>query len=326
MFLTGDSLSPAMTAGEERMETPGDVAVMLRLAELGWGSKRIAFELGCSRTTVKRYLRQGGWASYRGRGRPSALAGLEGWLAERFRQHRGNADVVRQELAREHGVRVSLRTVERAVADLRRDLLAEARACVRFERHPADSCRSTSARPWCRSPASGYESTCSWRLSDARVAASWRRSATSGNRLGSRAWNGRSATLAGCRARSCSTMPSRSSFATMLTREVVFNERLHAFARYWGSRPRACAPYRARTKGKDENGVGYVKKNAIAGRRFACWAALEAHLVWWMREVADQRIHGTIGEPPIERFRREEAEALASLMGRPPFRQVREVV
>ena len=112
MFRIGDSLSPAMTAGEERMETPEDVAVMLRLAELGWGSKRIAGKLGCSRTTVKRYLRQGGWASYRGRGRPSALAGLEGWLAERFRQHRGNADVVRQELDREHGVRVSLRTVE----------------------------------------------------------------------------------------------------------------------------------------------------------------------------------------------------------------------
>ena len=27
-----------------------------------------------------------------------------------------------------------------------------------------------------------------------------------------------------------------------------------------------CAPYRARTKGKTENGVGYVKKNAIAGQ------------------------------------------------------------
>ena len=50
------------------------------------------------------------------------------------------------------------------------------------------------------------------------------------------------------------------------TREVEFNARLHAFARHWGFRPRACAPYRARTKGKDERGVGYVKKNAIAGR------------------------------------------------------------
>ena len=63
------------------------------------------------------------------------------------------------------------------------------------------------------------------------------------------------------------------------TREVRFNERLHAFARYWGVRARACAPYRARTKGKDERGVGYVKRNAIAGRRFESWAALEAHLV-----------------------------------------------
>ena len=51
-----------------------------------------------------------------------------------------------------------------------------------------------------------------------------------------------------------------------------------AFARYWGFRPRACAPYRARTKGKDERGVGYVKRNAIAGHGFDSWAALEAHL------------------------------------------------
>ena len=107
---------------------------------------------------------------------------------------------------------------------------------------------------------------------------------------------------------------------------MVFNERLHAFARYWGVRPRACAPYRARTKGKDERGVGYVKRNAIAGRSFASWAALEAHLAWWMREVADLRIHGTTGEPPIARFERDEATALRPLDGRPPFRQVRELV
>ena len=38
------------------------------------------------------------------------------------------------------------------------------------------------------------------------------------------------------------------------------------------------ALYRAHTKGKDERGVGYVKRNAIAGHVFASWAALEAHL------------------------------------------------
>ncbi len=109
------------------------------------------------------------------------------------------------------------------------------------------------------------------------------------------------------------------------THEVAFNDRLHAFARYWGVRPVACAPYRARTKGKDERGVGYVKGNAIAGRSFASWSALEAHLAWWMRDVADARVHGTTGEVPAERFAREEQQALRPLDGRPPFRQMREL-
>ena len=37
------------------------------------------------------------------------------------------------------------------------------------------------------------------------------------------------------------------------TREVKFNDRFHAFCRYWGVTPRACAPYRARPR-KDERG------------------------------------------------------------------------
>ena len=68
-----------------------------------------------------------------------------------------------------------------------------------------------------------------------------------------------------------------------------------------------------------------MKRNAIAGHRFESWAALEAHLSWWMREIADVRDHGTTEEPPIERFRRAEAAALRPLDGRPPFRQVREL-
>jgi hypothetical protein len=111
-----------------------------------------------------------------------------------------------------------------------------------------------------------------------------------------------------------------------MTREVEFNARLHAFARHWQFRPRACAPYRARTKGKDERGVGYVKKNAIAGRQFASWSAFEAHLDAWTREIADQRVHGTTGEVPIERFRRTEARVLRSVVGIAPFSASRELV
>jgi Integrase core domain len=110
-----------------------------------------------------------------------------------------------------------------------------------------------------------------------------------------------------------------------VTREVRFNARLHAFARYWGFTPRACAPYRARTKGKDERGVGYVKRNAIAGRRFESWAAFEAHLDRWTREVADQRVHGTTGVAPAERFA-QEAGVLRPLGARAPFGQLRDLV
>jgi hypothetical protein len=41
-------------------------------------------------------------------------------LAKPIRQHRGNCDVVRQDLMREHGLLVSLRTLERAAAPRRR--------------------------------------------------------------------------------------------------------------------------------------------------------------------------------------------------------------
>ena len=110
-----------------------------------------------------------------------------------------------------------------------------------------------------------------------------------------------------------------------VTREVEFNERFLAFAAYWGFRPRACAPYRARTKGKDERGVGYVKGNAIAGHRFESWAGMEAHLAWWQREIADRRCHGTTGEVPLHRFARE-AECLRPCADRPPFGQLRDLI
>ena len=120
----------------EGMRTPDDVSAMIRLKALGWGSRRIAAELGCGRETVRRWLETGRWRGYRRPGRPKKLDGLETWLQEKFRQHRGNADVVRQDLQREHGIVISLRTLERSVAHLRQELLVEARATVRFETPP----------------------------------------------------------------------------------------------------------------------------------------------------------------------------------------------
>jgi len=64
----------------------------------------------------------------------------------------------------------------------------------------------------------------------------------------------------------------------------------------------------------------------VAGRRFASFAALEAHLDAWTRDVADRRVHGTTGEAPGERFARDEARALRPLAGVPPFSAARDLV
>jgi len=107
------------------------------------------------------------------------------------------------------------------------------------------------------------------------------------------------------------------------TGTVSFHPAYLAFCRDWDVQPRACAPYRARTKGKTEAGVKYVKRNALAGRAFDSFAALEAHLAGWMLE-ADGRVHGTTHERPIDRFVRDEAAALRPLPARPlPRREQR---
>ena len=72
-----------------------EVEAMLRLHKLGWRTRRIAGEFGCSRNTVKRCVEARGFVSYGGAGRVGRLAGLDEWLEKRFLQHGGNAEVVR---------------------------------------------------------------------------------------------------------------------------------------------------------------------------------------------------------------------------------------
>jgi hypothetical protein len=127
MASTGVQVSPRENGSRSDVLRTPEVAAMLELRRRGWGIKRIAGELGCNPRTVRRYDR---------RCRGGHLDGLQDWLAERFRQHHDNADVVRQDLLREHGIAVSLRTVERAVAPLRRELRAQTLANVRFETPP----------------------------------------------------------------------------------------------------------------------------------------------------------------------------------------------
>lgn len=309
-----------------KMETPEEVAEMLRLRDFGWGTRRIAEKFGISRNTVRRYFRQPSGMSFQTPDRQRILDGLGLWLSEQFVQHRGNADVIRQELKKIHKIDVSLRTVERAVQPMRWEFEAKAQATVRFETPPGQQLqidfgtkiiyideKLTKVRFFVATL--GFSRRCFVMAFDHERQSAW----LEGLEGSFRYFGGVPEEVLLDNPRALVTDHDRQ------TRVVVFNERFLAFAKYWGFKPRACAPYRARTKGKDENGVGYVKKNAIAGHRFVSWKTMEEHIAWWMREISDQRIHGTTGERPIVRFERDESAALSALNGRPPFRQIRDL-
>lgn len=85
-----------------------------------------------------------------------------------------------------------------------------------------------------------------------------------------------------------------------------FNPRFLDLAGQYGFQPRACKPYRARTKGKTERMVGYVKQHFfVRYRSFESWAHLNQLAEQWLREEADQRMHGTVHEVVAQRFERE---------------------
>lgn len=96
-----------------------------------------------------------------------------------------------------------------------------------------------------------------------------------------------------------------------------FQERFLDLAGHYGFTPKACRPYRARTKGKDERAVGYIKQHFfVRYRSFESWAHLNQQAEAWLAQEADPRIHGTTNEVVLERFGRE-APTLKPL---PPLR------
>jgi hypothetical protein len=92
---------------------------------------------------------------------------------------------------------------------------------------------------------------------------------------------------------------------------VRFNERFVDLAGHYGFTPRACRPYRARTKGKDERMVGYIKHNFFMRyRSFDSLAHLNQLAEKWLHEEADQRFHGTVKEVVSQRFTQEAGHLL----------------
>ena len=200
---------------------------------------------------------------------------------------------------------MSVRTIERAVADIRRAQRVAALATVRVETAPGDQLQIDFGQKRLRIAVSASGSFCWSRCSATRAASSSKRFSMSGATTGARASRARSRISAVCPdgpRRQCARIGAR---PRPRDRHGQFHRTYLAFCRDWDVQPRACAPYRAQTKGKTEAGVKYVKRNALADQGFDSFGALEQHLAEWMT-LANQRHHGTTREAPIVRFERDE--------------------
>jgi len=92
--------------------------------------------------------------------------------------------------------------------------------------------------------------------------------------------------------------------------QVIFNNTILDLARHCGFTPRACPPYRAKTKGKVERPFRYVRQDFFLGRSFRNLEDLNKQLSDWLGEVANQREHGTTRRFIPEAYQEDQAALL----------------
>ena len=82
------------------------------------------------------------------------------------------------------------------------------------------------------------------------------------------------------------------------------------YIKHAGALPRLCQPYRAKTEGKVERFIGYLKRSFwvpfVATQRQAGVSpdnhSANAAVARWLRDVANARVHAATNELPAERL------------------------
>ena len=93
---------------------------------------------------------------------------------------------------------------------------------------------------------------------------------------------------------------------------VIYNRGLVDLARHYSFHPRACRPYRAKTKGKVERPFRYIREDFFLGGVFRDLDDLNGQLRHWLDMVANPRVHATTHRVVNEAFA-EEKELLRPL-------------
>jgi transposase len=85
----------------------------------------------------------------------------------------------------------------------------------------------------------------------------------------------------------------------------VFNPKYLDFAEHHGFRIVPCNVGKGNEKGRVENGVGYVKKNFLAGLDLADFSLLNTEARHWLDTIANVRLHGETRKPPTQLWQAE---------------------
>jgi transposase len=292
------------------------------LRERGLSKKDIGRQLDLDIKTVRKWLRQK-WEPQRRPGRGRALDRWERVLRERAPEVGFNASVLYREL-KAQGYEGSYPSLVRYLRPWREESRDAEASTVRFETGPGEQSQVDWGSAWVwlgkervrvhvftmvlgysrRIFARGY-------LEEGLI------SLLDGHSQAFEYFGGRTETILYDNPRTIVLAKDESS--GWVKWNAKFKDRMD----FYGVKLRLCRYYRAQTKGKVESGVKYVKRNALAGRRFDDLSTLNAWLLQWSLEVADQRVHGTTHELPAQRFACSEAAALTAVDARPPAPQER---
>lgn len=282
------------------------------VARLGRGEAVVAIAraLAIDPKTVRAWRARGSWLPRTPRPRRSMLDRFAAWLTARAPEVEYNCVVLLREL-RGEGYRGGLNQVHRFVRPLRLAARRLASATVRFETPPGQQVQVDfgQRRVWIGAQAVAvhlfvYTLGYSRRLYATAFPHERLDAVLAGHEQAFRHFGGVPLQI---------VVDNAKPAVLQHTREGVVYHPVYAdFAAHYGFSPWAHWPYRPQTKGKVESNIGYVKKNALAGKRFGSWSHLTAWLLEWSTTIADQRIHGTTHEVPLVRFALEQLTPLGS--------------
>ena len=292
------------------------------LHKQGKSLRAIACEVGCSVNTVRKYLAQESAPKHQRRqARPAKVAAFEEYLRQRVAAASPDwipATVLWREIA-QMGFDGCERSVRNFVATLRPT--APPDPLVRFETEP------------------GVQMQADWiEFRRKKGAGLFAFVATLGHSRSSYVEfvsNMRLETLLSCH-ENCFAwfggVPKQVLYDNMKTvvlerdaygpKQHRFTPKFLDFAKHYGFAPRLCRPYRARTKGKVERMNGYLRRSfyvPLAAKLKAAGLELDVITanteVWrWLREVAEQRVHGTTKCVPALQLVKERASLMALAM------------